>query len=92
MNEFKDLKGKPPTQIPYDSKIPKELKKVGPKSNPFKLNFNFSDIWNIAWAIFSDYALTKLDKTSQTISLSLRAIVIACGIMVVCFFLASWFL
>lgn len=92
MNEFKDLKGKPPEQIPYDSKIPTELEKVEPKKNPFELNLSFSDLWNIAWAIFSDYALSKLNATKQATIMSIRELIITFGIIVVCFLLAVWFL
>lgn len=92
MNEFKDLKGKPPEQIPYDSKIPKELLKVEPKKNSFKVRLNLSDLFNMAWAIFSDYALMKLTGSQKAVSLGLRGIAIAIGILIVCVLLATWFL
>lgn len=74
-NDFKDLKGLPPKVIPKDKKeIPKELKPVNNNHSAKPTALNFSDYWNMFFAILSDYALSKLDASSQNKVLSFRQI------------------
>lgn len=84
MNEFKDLKGLPPEKLPYESKpIPTELKEVENKHVSEKTKLVLSDYWNMIFAILSDYALSKLDVTSQNKVLSVRQILAIIGGIIV---------
>ena len=85
-SEFNDLKGLPPTEVPYRKKpIPTELKEVEKKENVDATKLKLADYWNIIYAILSDYALSKLDVTSQNKVLSVRTVLAIIGAVIVLF-------
>ena len=85
-SEFNDLKGLPPTEVPYRNKpIPTELKEVEKKENVDATKLKLADYWNIIYAILSDYALSKLDVTSQNKVLSVRTVLAIIGAVIVLF-------
>lgn len=74
MSEFDNLKGLPPDKLPYKPKpIPNELKEVE-KPVQKKVKLNFSDYWNIVWAIVSDYALKKLNPIQQKTVMKIQTV------------------
>ena len=83
MSEFDNLKGLPPDKLPYKPKpIPNELAEVE-KPTQQKIKLNFSDYWNMALAIFFDYALKKLNPTQQkTVSIIQTILALSGGIII----------
>lgn len=88
MNEFKDLQGKPLEKLPYESKpIPTKLEEVENNHVSKGTKLRPSDYWNMIFAVLSDYALSKLDVTSQNKVLSFRSVltIIGAGIVILLF-------
>lgn len=85
-NEFKDLKGKPLSPLPYEPKpTPDHLEEVEKPKKPGTTSYKISDYWNMLLAVFSDYALGKLDSTHVAIITSLKTILLVIGFVVILF-------
>lgn len=85
-NEFKNLKGLPPKEVPYKKKpIPTELREVKKEKNINATKLKLVDYWNIIYAILSDYALSKLTVDSQAKVSSIRTILAVIGGLIVLF-------
>lgn len=92
MNEFKDLKGLPPEKLSHRPKpIPTKLQEVENNHISKQTKLAISDYWNIIVAILSDYALSKLDVTSQNKVLSVREVLAMIGGLIILFLLIYLF-
>lgn len=90
-NEFKDLKGKPLSPLPYEPKpTPDHLEEVEKPKKPGTTSYKISDYWNMLLAVFSDYALSKLDANHKSPLLIIRTILMIVGGLIVAFILTLW--
>lgn len=79
-NEFEGLEGRPPEPFDRPQKKHDHLDEVRSESKP-SWHYNISDYWNMFLAIFRDYALSKLDVTSQAKVLSIRSYIVIVSVL-----------
>jgi len=70
--EFDELTGELKPDYPKPE-IPDHLNEVDSEGNQ-KAKLNFSDYWNIVYAIFSDYAFKKLNPAQKKTVLTIQTI------------------